>query len=464
MTQLPPSFPFRTELNPFLREYSRADTYLYVPKARVLSDANVDSIRGITRLIGDEFAGEQWNQSTQDAILSRAQELRLFSPTRPGREIQERTALVRIWKKLLELLGLVWMADDQELILTTAGTQLLADTDARTLLERQVARYQYPNPSLNTPYARGFRGLVPHIFLLEVLAKTGFSVTVDEHDLFVNLAQSHDDLERIVRYIRTWRDLTPEEQETVLSRIRRSPKSSRRFTRIKLNSSYQRSFLAYPSYLSASAEDGGIVARDQNLIERIVEASRAGRQVPIFDNAADWFAYYGDPEQRPSWFTFLTNQIERTQRRGQARRIAERGKQHVTASEAAELRRMEVEKGIEEFYSTRLGMIEQGLVLVDKGRQYSTPIGRIDLLCRSDDGRGEYVVIEIKAAEASDSVFGQILRYIGWVNRNLGDDVRGIILASAFPETARYSRIGLLKPDAEHFIGFKRHGLNVEDS
>ena len=26
---------------------------------------------------------------------------------------------------------------------------------------------------------------------------------------------------------------------------------------------------------------------------------------------------------------------------------------------------------------------------------------------------------------------------------------------------ARYSRIGLLKPDAEHFIQFKQHGLNA---
>ncbi|HEX40513.1 MAG TPA: DUF91 domain-containing protein, partial [Phycisphaerales bacterium] len=97
--------------------------------------------------------------------------------------------------------------------------------------------------------------------------------------------------------------------------------------------------------------------------------------------------------------------------------------------------------------------------------QFSTPIGRIDLLCIAK--KGEYVVVEIKADEAQDSVFGQILRYIGWVHRNVKggrDNVRGIILASEFPESARYSRIGLMKPNYKEFLQFKKHGLNVQDT
>jgi len=105
------------------------------------------------------------------------------------------------------------------------------------------------------------------------------------------------------------------------------------------------------------------------------------------------------------------------------------------------------------------------LSILEKGRQFSTPIGRIDLLCISQ--KREYVVVEIKANEAGDSAFGQILRYIGWIHRNIHDaesNVRGIILASQFPESARYSRIGLLKSDYQTFIKFKEHGLNVQDS
>ena len=98
------------------------------------------------------------------------------------------------------------------------------------------------------------------------------------------------------------------------------------------------------------------------------------------------------------------------------------------------------------------------------GRQVETPIGRIDLLCRGTDGK--YVVVEIKAKGAEDSVFGQILRYIGWIHGNYRDgrdNVRGIVLAGRFPDRARYSRIGLLKPDAERFLGFRQHAFAVEE-
>jgi RecB family endonuclease NucS len=133
--------------------------------------------------------------------------------------------------------------------------------------------------------------------------------------------------------------------------------------------------------------------------------------------------------------------------------------------EAESVDRAQIEKDIEALYCAHLDMLEDGLVLSENGRQFPTPIGRIDLLCVSKED--EYVVVEVKAQDARDSVFGQILRYIGWVHRNVEgaqDRVRGIILASKFPETARYSRIGLLKPDYQTFIKFKRHGFDVQDT
>lgn len=89
----------------------------------------------------------------------------------------------------------------------------------------------------------------------------------------------------------------------------------------------------------------------------------------------------------------------------------------------------------------------------------------MDLLCK--DSRGQYVVVEVKAGEAEDSVFGQILRYIGWVHTNLKggrNNVRGIILAGQFSEKARYSRIGLLRDDSKAFVKFKEHGFALSDS
>src|SRR5688572_31644296 len=49
------------------------------------------------------------------------------------------------------------------------------------------------------------------------------------------------------------------------------------------------------------------------------------------------------------------------------------------------------------FRSDNLILLEEGLELVENGRQYITPIGRIDLLCRNQN---EYVVVEIKANAA----------------------------------------------------------------
>ena len=138
----------------------------------------------------------------------------------------------------------------------------------------------------------------------------------------------------------------------------------------------------------------------------------------------------------------------------------------LSGAEAAEIGRLEIEKAIETAYASQpelLHTLEDGLRLV--GRQVATPIGRIDLLCRGTDGK--YVVVEIKAKSAEDAAFGQILRYIGWIHGNYGngrDNVRGIILASRFPDRARYSRIGLLKPGAERFLGFRRHGFAGEEA
>jgi hypothetical protein len=71
--------------------------------------------------------------------------------------------------------------------------------------------------------------------------------------------------------------------------------------------------------------------------------------------------------------------------------------------------------------------IDAQLTLV--GRQYSTPVGPIDILAR--DSTRTYVVIELKKGRSADRVYGQCSRYMGWVRKNLaeGADVHGVIVA-----------------------------------
>jgi hypothetical protein len=93
-----------------------------------------------------------------------------------------------------------------------------------------------------------------------------------------------------------------------------------------------------------------------------------------------------------------------------------------------------LERHLQEFLVRNLHQIEPGLspyfddlkdcLEVDAGGR------RIDILAR--DNAGCAVVLELKVSRGYDRVIGQLLRYMGWVRRNLeeGEPVRGIIVAS----------------------------------
>ena len=263
-----------------------------------------------------------------------------------------------------------------------------------------------------------------------------------------------------------WRNLSPDEQDELREIFRTMPTAAerepgRRFRRIRQDAPYQRSYFCYPSWLEANSKERTIRILEPG---RTAELTGSDLKVTGFDSREDWFSYLGDPERTPSWFDYLAFTVETAESSEQAREEIEQYADKLSEEESAEITRLEIEKAIESSYAERpelLTTLEDGLQLVD--RQVVTPIGRIDLLCRGADGK--YVVIEIKAKDAEDSVFGQILRYIGWIHSNYPDEsgnVRGIILASQFLDKARYSRLGLLKPDAEKFLQFHRPPFAVD--
>lgn len=107
------------------------------------------------------------------------------------------------------------------------------------------------------------------------------------------------------------------------------------------------------------------------------------------------------------------------------------------ATEVAELVETSItlERDIEDHLVGNLEAIEEGLTLI--GRQYSTDVGRIDIL--AEDGNGDRVVIEVKVGEAKDSAIGQVARYLGWFARQDGKTPRGILIAAEFPEGVRFA-------------------------
>ena len=97
-----------------------------------------------------------------------------------------------------------------------------------------------------------------------------------------------------------------------------------------------------------------------------------------------------------------------------------------------------MEKHLEDFLvanwsSTELGkthdIFEEDGELV--GQQYPSDTGPIDILAVSKDKK-ELLVVELKKGRASDSVVGQIQRYMGFVIDQIAEenqDVKGVIIA-----------------------------------
>lgn len=115
-----------------------------------------------------------------------------------------------------------------------------------------------------------------------------------------------------------------------------------------------------------------------------------------------------------------------------------------------------MERLLEDFLEKNLEHVEKSLKLYHDengipGRQYSTDIGIIDLLCIDKDEK--FVILEIKKEKGSDKTVGQITRYMGWVKENLANnrDVRGIIIVHEIDEKLEYSAAVLSSIEVKYY-------------
>jgi len=85
------------------------------------------------------------------------------------------------------------------------------------------------------------------------------------------------------------------------------------------------------------------------------------------------------------------------------------------------------------------------------GQQFPTDTGSIDILAISKD-KQEVLVVELKKGRASDSVVGQIQRYMGYVAEEVADEhqrVRGVIVA--LEDDLRIKRALKVAPNIEFY-------------
>jgi len=115
-----------------------------------------------------------------------------------------------------------------------------------------------------------------------------------------------------------------------------------------------------------------------------------------------------------------------------------------------------MEQLLEDFLEKNLDHLEKGLKLYHDdngipGRQYSTDIGIIDLLCIDKDNN--FVILEIKKGKGSDKVIGQITRYMGWIKENLANNkvVRGIVIVHEIDKKLDYSASVLRNVEVRYY-------------
>ncbi len=91
------------------------------------------------------------------------------------------------------------------------------------------------------------------------------------------------------------------------------------------------------------------------------------------------------------------------------------------------------------------------------GSQYTTDIGYIDILTVDKDGN--FIVFELKKGRESDKVVGQLLRYMGWVKKNLATKnqlVEGVIICKESDEKMDYAISATQGISVKHYsIDFK---------
>jgi len=90
-----------------------------------------------------------------------------------------------------------------------------------------------------------------------------------------------------------------------------------------------------------------------------------------------------------------------------------------------------LERDLQKALRSNIEQLEQGLKIIDEGKEQTTEAGRIDIT--AEDKEGAIVVIELKAGAATPDCIAQVLSYIGALSETEQKPVRGILVAGDFP-------------------------------
>jgi hypothetical protein len=508
----------------FIREYRKTDIHWYVSKAKtydiesflllksallllnkwfveadLLSQREIQHIKNYLKdpqlnLIPQELEFKRWNNATQlyytycldeDDIIGEANRMKyekskvtygkVFREVAEGKSykkleseykpklIFDIAANARNFISIFKKLGFAWVQEGRGVTISSAGRTFMnskSDEEIKALLEKQLIKWQLYNPSLPKRYEK--LRMFPFLFLLKVLLKLDKpQVSKEEYALFLTKAVEMEQIDEIIERIERFRQLSKEERKSLTGPLskagRKKPRSI--YEELLDSAGKEIGFLTIAGPCRKEVIDGafGIALFDRERAEQILKAVGENPTFIDFKTEEDWFNYYGDVSKGPT----IENAIEYYTEIG---KLKEAKKIAITDEQKTKVRTAIVEKDIEDYFSQRLELVEEGLRLYyeeeKSGKQYSTEIGIIDILAISGE---EFVVIEFKRDKTSDEAIGQLLRYMGWVHMNLANRkrVRGIIIAKEFDDKIKYAIIGTQNKDYEKIFKLFQHDIRI---
>ena len=396
--------------------------------------------------------------------------------SRFGREllIGAFSANSRNFINIYQRLGLAWIEKNHLVTVTSIGRSLIEnEADYRPLLEHQLRRLQFYNPTFERIRRRyGHIKVFPFNFCLQLIVNLRpHEITKEEFAFFVTKAVTMEDIERCLDWIKRFRLLSDNQKKDILRRLGRPQRGrSRPLIRESLETASKNiSFLTLsgPWGRESMRSSEGIVLKDIKKARSIL-AEDGKLQFVDFESKEAWFCQYGDISRKFD-IEAAIDYYARIGKVDQAKRLTKKAPD-VDRAEAILQERLK-EKYIEDFYRDHLGLIESGLKLYTKrgrtGQQFETPdAGIIDLLTLTPSN--VFVVIEFKREKTSDETVGQVLRYMGWVRRNLspGKIVRAYIVALDFDKRINFSLHGMQhplipNPKGKNLIQLYKHGFDV---
>jgi len=153
-----------------------------------------------------------------------------------------------------------------------------------------------------------------------------------------------------------------------------------------------------------------------------------------------------------AWETIRRKQAQKQAEAGAVIAKATKAASEIFETKEAHEAQVSLERDLQAALRENIEQLEPGLVIIDGGKEKISPSGRTDIL--AVDASKKNVVIELKVGTADREVIAQILSYMGDLQAETGDTVRGIVIAHDF--TAR--AIAASKPVAS--IELRKYGFN----